>query len=392
MKYCTQCGTQLADTALFCSACGTKQGQPQPGNTATQAQPNQPVQQETLLGAITGTVNSLTGGKKEAVRPPLGKIFGQTFKSHSQEDAETIFACGTPTTTPKLTSAETAWPQPWLWSRVLLGLGIAFLMLMLCCEIFGNINALPGTIILGSFMVPVAVMVFFFELNTPKNVSFYNVLKIFLVGGCASLLFTLFLFSVVEVEEMDYIGAILVGIVEEVGKAGIVAYFIFRETKDAKYNVNGLLIGAAVGAGFAAFESAGYALNYFLEGGYDLMMDVIFLRAFLAPGGHVVWAAMSGYAMMLVKGDGPMSMQVFGKANFWKIFWIPVVLHAIWDMPLLTDVEVPLVQIALCVASWIVIFVIINNCLTQLAQVVSKEAAEEETAEPEPVPAAEAAE
>lgn len=369
MKFCSACGTQLDDSAAFCSSCGQKQ-------EATSA--SQATQQETVMDAITGSVSKLTGGKKEAVRPPLGKLFSQIFKKHSQEEAETIFACGTPATTPRLTSAETAWPQPWLWSRVLIGLGISFAMLMLCCEIFNNINALPGTIILGSFMVPVAVLVFFFELNTPKNVSFYNVLKIFLVGGGASLLFTLLLYSVIEGSENAYLSAVLTGVIEEIGKAGIVAYFIYRE-KDTKYTVNGLLIGAAVGAGFAAFESAGYAFRFFLTSDFDMMMEVIYLRAFLAPGGHVVWAAMSGYAMMLAKGEGPLSMSVFGKAQFWKIFWIAVVLHAIWDMPLLTSVSIPVVQIALCVASWIVIFVIISNCLTQLAQVVRKEAAEQES-------------
>ncbi len=368
MKYCMQCGTQLPDAALFCSTCGAKQLQPQVNTAAPEGQS---IPHESLIDVITGSVNSLTGGKKEAVRPPLGQIFSQTFKRHSQEEAETIFACGTPHTTPKLTSADAAWPQPWLWARVLLGLGVAFLMMLLCCEIFENGNALPGTMVLGSFMVPVAVMVFFFELNTPKNISFYNTLKIFLVGGCASLLLTLFLYEVVEVSGSEYLQAILVGIVEEVSKAGIVAYFIFRE-KDCKYNVNGLLIGAAVGAGFAAFESAGYALNFLMIGGYDTMLEVVLLRAVLAPGGHVVWAAMSGYAMMLAKGSAPMSMQVFSKASFWKIFLVPVVLHAIWDMPLLPDVEVPLVQIALCVASWVVIFVIINNCLTQLSGVVQQ--------------------
>ena len=108
------------------------------------------------------------------------------------------------------------------------------------------------------------------------------------------------------------------------------------------------------------------------------MMDVIFLRAVLAPGGHVVWAAMAGYAMMIAKGDGPMSLNVFSQKNFWKIFWLPVVMHAIWDMPLLSSVGIPVVQILLCVASWVVIFVIISNCLTQLAELVSTEIAETE--------------
>lgn len=330
------------------------------------------------MGTITCAVNKLTGGKEEAVRPPMRKLFAQTFKRHSRQEAETIFACGTPSTTPKLTSAEATWPQPWLWSRVLTGIGLAFFMMMLCCELFDNMNALPGTIILGSFMVPVGILVFFFELNTPKNISFYNVLKVFLVGGCASLLLTLTLFSLLEDTEMVYLEAIVTGVVEEIGKAAIVAYFICREKDDAKYTVNGLLIGAAVGAGFAAFESGGYALRFFLQEGYGSMMEVIFLRAVLAPGGHVVWAAMAGYAMMLVKGDKPFSLGAFGKSAFWKIFWMPVVMHAIWDMPILTTVEFPVVQVFLCVASWVVVFVIISNCLSQLAEKVHKDAAEAE--------------
>ena len=369
MKYCIACGTKLEDSAAFCSSCGAKQDA-----AAEHESKKTDENQQTIFASITGAVNKLTGGKQEAVRPPLRKLFGQIFKTHSREESETIFACGTPGTIPKLTSAEATWPQPWLWSRVLAGLGIAFFMLMLCCEIFDNINALPGTIILGSFMVPVAVLVFFFELNTPKNVSFYQVLKVFLVGGCASLLFTLFLFSIVPDGGGQFLWAILVGIVEEIGKAGIVAYFIFTEKNKTQYRVNGLLIGAAVGAGFAAFESGGYALNFFLQGGYDTMMEVIFLRAVLAPGGHVVWAAMAGYAMMVAKGEEEMSLNVFTQAKFWKIFWLPVAMHAIWDMPLLTSVELPVVQIILCVASWVVIFVIISNCLSQLAELVTKEA------------------
>ena len=372
MKFCTACGTKLEDNAAFCSNCGLKQGvSHQEQSPAVEEK----LQQETVFGAITGAVNRLTSGKKEAVRPPMRKLFGQILKSHSQQEAETIFACGTPGTTPKLTSAEATWPQPWLWSRVLVGLGLAFLMLMLCCEMFDNINALPGTIILGSFMVPVAVLVFFFELNTPKNISFYRVLKIFLVGGCASLLVAIALFSLLKDTGMPFLEAIITGVVEEVAKAGIVAYFVFRE-KDAKYTVNGLLIGAAVGAGFAAFESAGYALRFFLNANYGTMMEVIFLRAALAIGGHVVWAPMAGYAMMLVKGDAPLNMKVFTKAGFWKIFWLPIAMHAIWDMPILTTVETPVVQIFLCVAAWVVLFVLIGNCLTQLAERVQKEAAE----------------
>ena len=380
MKYCSQCGAQLADHVNFCGTCGAKQSMPKATQTTSQTSASN---QENILNSITRSINELTTGKNESVHPPMREMFSQVFQSHSQDDAETIFACGTPETTPPLTASTTTWPNPWLWSRVLLGLGAAFLMSLICLESFDNINALPGIIILGSFMVPVAVLVLFFELNTPKNISFYMVLKVFLLGGCASLLITLFLFEIAPDAESAYVWAIIIGIVEEIGKACIVYNFI-RRAKDAKYHINGLLIGAAVGAGFAAFESAGYALNYLLTHGYDTMMDVIFLRAILAPGGHVVWAAMSGYAMMIARNDGPLEANALTEKSFLKIFAVPVIMHAIWDMPLIKSVDFPIVQAVLCVFSWIFIFVMINNGLSILSNQLKKNESLSQTNTPQP--------
>ena len=53
------------------------------------------------------------------------------------------------------------------------------------------------------------------------------------------------------------------------------------------YILDGLLIGAAVGAGFAAFETAGYILRFGLNSGLEAMLEIIKLRGFLVPGGHV---------------------------------------------------------------------------------------------------------
>ena len=370
MKFCTHCGAQLNDTAAFCSSCGT------PCNgTAQTAQ--QPQNEETLSQVLSNSVNNLTGGKA-VKRPPLGTLFAQTFKSHSREESETIFACGTPSTTPRLTSAQTAWPQPWLWARVLVAFGIAFLLMALCVETFENGNAYPGVILFGSFMMPVAVMIFCFELNTPKNISFYNVLKIFLVGGAASLLVTCILYEIIEVGELDYAGACLVSFIEETAKVVITAFFLYRE-KDAKYYVNGLLIGAAVGAGFGALESAGYAFRVLLADGTDRMMDVIWLRAYLAPGMHVAWAALTGYGISLALKGGTFSATFLSKAAFWKVAAIALVLHAVWDMPIELGGEIPVVQLILTVLAWVALFACIGNSLTQLTELVAQNTEEPET-------------
>lgn len=435
MKYCSRCGSHLADDAAFCVRCGQRMmpqnqngygyhqdpnhQQPNQGRNPHQApggyqgpgqshnqNPYQHYSQNynqsqnysqnygqnyaqnygqnpgqrpsgqrnsgSFIDSLTGAVNRFAGGSG-AVRPPVKELFSETFKKHTTEEAEAIFICGTPSTTPNLSTADTVWPKPWLYLRIFAAFAAAFLMLHVCCIGFGNVNALPGTIILGSFMVPVAVMIFFFELNTPKNISFYTLMKIFLVGGCASLLLTLLLLAFFPVEQLDYAGAIMTGIIEEAGKLGIVAYFLYKE-KDAIYNINGMLIGAAVGAGFAAFESAGYAYQILQAYGYEGMLSNIFLRAFLAPGGHVVWAAMTGYAIMLVKKyTGPTMTGYLQQKQFWQVFWMPVALHSVWDMPFSTGQEVPLVPALLLLLSWVVIFVFINNSLGQLGRLLRHE-------------------
>ena len=386
MKFCQRCGAQLSADAAFCVACGNPVARNNPQQPPQYRQPQyqqpqyqnpqyqQPQQKpsQSFFDWLTGKVNHFAGGEG-AVRLPIQELFSETFRKHTQEEAEEIFACGTLKTTPRLDASSTVWPKPWLYGRILVAFAIAFLMLHVCCYSFDNLNAYPGVIMLGSFMVPVSVMVFFFELNTPRNISFYTLLKVFLVGGCASLLFTLFLFELFPVGELDYAGATMVGIIEELGKLGIVAYFLNKE-KNAKYHINGLLIGAAVGAGFAAFESAGYAFRQLLAVGYDGMLDVIFLRAILAPGGHVVWAAMGGYAIMLVrKYAGPSPTGFLSQSRFWQIFWMPIAMHAVWDMPIDFGTEYCLVQILLVVLSWVVIFVFINNSLSQLGRVLRRE-------------------
>ncbi|MBO5908471.1 MAG: PrsW family intramembrane metalloprotease, partial [Clostridia bacterium] len=115
-----------------------------------------------------------------------------------------------------------------------------FLLMSLCCSLFDNANAYPGAMLFGSFMMPVAAMIFCFELNTPRNISFYTLMKVFMVGGAASLLLTCLLYEIVDVGELNFWGACLVSLVEETAKVAIVAYYLYRE-KDAKYYVNGLL-------------------------------------------------------------------------------------------------------------------------------------------------------
>ena len=279
MNYCNYCGHPNPDDSLFCGSCGKSL------NPSKGADMNSFVSQQQHATRKSSWINSLNEyvGNDRPADLNWKVLFSDVFKSHTTEEAETIFICGTKLTTPVPSEVSKDWPRPWLYGRVFLMFAIAFILLWMCCSMFGNPNALPGLIVVGSFTVPLSTLILFLELNAWRNISMYHVLQTFLVGGCASLVATLFLFSFFGAQELDFFGAFMTGFIEETGKAVIVFYFLKK--LNMLSILGGLLIGAAVGAGFAAFESAGYAMNFLLQGGWDVMMDVIFLRGFLTPGG-----------------------------------------------------------------------------------------------------------
>lgn len=382
MIYCCYCGHPNLDGALFCGSCGKPLSQ-NIGNSRN----------DKYKFAVKGkgswidSLNEYVGNDRPADLN-WKVLFSDVFKSHKTEEAEEIFICGTKTTTPHVESVSKDWPHPWLYSRVLLMFVITFALLWICVNAFGNFNAFPGMIVIGSFAVPLSTMVLFMEANVWRNVSMYTVIKTFFVGGCASLVATLLLFSFYPVEEMDFFGAFMVGMIEELGKAVIVLAIL---RKLGKLSIlTGMLIGASVGAGFAAFESAGYALQPFIQfqqiTGYaaaygqdvdeqqmmNAINNTIFLRAVLAPGGHVAWAAISGAAFVIAaKLKGIIDTSLFTEAKFLRLFAIPVVLHCLWDSPLamwINEIFPFAGYISLIVIVWIVVLILINMGLAEVSQ------------------------
>ena len=385
MKYCGNCGKPQDDDALFCANCGQRLM-----DVVRKKRREETVEEEEETAekkSQSGWVDDLGSymGHKGKAELNWSALFSNVFESHTHEEAESIFICGTEKTTPAESDVKRDWPRPWLYSRVLVMMLLAYLLLWLCCEGFSNLNALPGLIVVGSFAVPLATLVLFLEVNAWRNVSVYEVMQVFLVGGCLSMVATLTLFSIYPVEELDYWGALMVGLIEEFGKA-IVAYIFLRRL--CKLSVlTGMLIGAAVGAGFAAFESAGYAMKpilaylpyigYATAQGEEIGMDsvlemtyeIIRLRGFLAPGGHVAWAAISGAGIeMAAKANKEISFSLLLSGKFWRLFIIPVLLHAAWDCPLASEIgaSIYLVPILLLVAVWVVVMILINMGLAEL--------------------------
>jgi len=369
--YCYQCGGKVKETQNFCGSCGANLQINRDEQAATIEESNHVSLQDQVKGTFldaTKKVNQMVG-EQGSIDVNLKDVFADVFKKHTKEEAELLFIAGTKTTTPNEADISSSWPKPWLFFRAFLVFAMTFIFLYISTIYFQNSNALPGMIIIGSFAAPFSLLIFFWEMNAPRNISFYEVGKMLFVGGAASLVTTLLLFSFFPVYDLTFTGAIVVGVVEEVGKLVIIAYFIKK--LNPKFILNGLLIGATIGAGFAAFESAGYAYNIGVMYGEGAMISVIFMRGWMSIGTHVVWSAIAGAALLYVKGHNPLQNDHFFHADFLKLFAVAITLHAVWDMPLPILHHFYLLFIILIFIAWIFIFSLISAGLKQINRINS---------------------
>lgn len=351
--YCTQCGSKNAATSNFCIVCGAPLVKPQQDQTTTTRRTKES-SNASFIDNTTKQLNRWTGEDK-SVSLNIGAMFSGIFDHHSQQDAEEIFIAGTFKTTPSLAEVSDSPVKPWLFSRILMLFVLVIGLLISSMVLFQNEKTYPGLLFLSACAIPFSLLILFFEINAFKNISIYVTMKIFLLGGAFSLLVTLALYALVGTSNFSLIEAILIGLIEETGKLIIIIYYI--ENYHLSHIFNGMLIGAAVGAGFAAFENAGYAQDYGL--------GVLLLRSIGSLGTHTVWCAILGAALIIVKRNRHFETSMLLDPHFFNFFILVVALHATWDM----NLPYPYVQMAaLIIFAWITILVLINAGLREIKE------------------------
>ena len=88
-------------------------------------------------------------------------------------------------------------------------------------------------IFIGALLVPISGLIFFFESNAFKNISIFDVMRMFFIGGVLSLISTMILYQFVTFStESQYYGimtitdAFIVGFVEELEKQLLLFYLL----------------------------------------------------------------------------------------------------------------------------------------------------------------------
>lgn len=320
--FCRYCGQGLPDSARFCTKCGR-----------TTADPNAKfdgISFGDVKRGVDKVFDTITGDHGENVIT-FRDLFGELFKRHSKEDQDSLLVSGTAAAG---SDPYRAWRKPWLFSRVFLVLAASFILLYLCFFLFDvtAANVIPGLVFIGALTIPFSLMMFFFETNRPRNISVFDLIKVFFVGGSLSLLLTFVIQPALD-SSLSGIGgmivlALVIGISEETVK--LLAAGVFLRNRNGSYILNGLLVGAAVGAGFAVFETAGYAMQVSTV---NQAVQVLLLRGGLSIGTHVVWSAIAGAALMAVRRPaGALHMAEVVRPRFLVLYLVPVLLHALWDL------------------------------------------------------------
>ena len=320
-------------------------------------------------------------------------IISDVWKKHRKDQRTALLTKGMGSHIPAPNRMLSDWQKPWLFARVLIA-GLALSVLIgISCVIFPGYGMLLMLCLLPAFVVPLSVMLFYWEMNIPGNISIYEALLLTLLGGCLSLTVTGIMRTVFPgISEIAFLAGPLP---EELAKCLIVTIFLCR--KKYNYGLQGILIGGAVGVGFSAMESAGYALQIFDIGiqnamGTNIiirsMADILVRRGVLAIGGHVVWAALYGGALALIKGKGKMSPKCFANSLFWLTFSAAFLLHTAWNFSasylagkLPDSLVASLVKfeagtvtqwvkyIVLIILAWLLLFYIMKKSIRQMVSV-----------------------
>lgn len=350
---------------------------------------------EVLSAAEGNAIDDITGLNGLSTFS-LWHFFSDVFRRHSREELLEVFCCGTPSTTPPLHAVNSNWPSPWIFARMLLGCLVLYFGFNWASNTFQNPNLIPGLMFVGNFAIPFCVAVFFFELNVRREVPLLELFKAMLYGGLISLIFAMLL----EEFRPDVLPWVA-GPIEEPAK--LLAVIIVAGSRRNGRILTGLLLGAGVGAGFAAFESSGYTFSELVRfitsttaaelvssinpaHGQALAQSasainpdaVMQVRALITPFGHIVWTAITAGAYWLVLNQrikegrrSPDDIRIDWKAlfdfRFLRIALIPVVLHMVWNTPWLAGYGL-LRFLVLGIIAWAVALRLVQAGLHQIRE------------------------
>ena len=272
-------------------------------------------------------------------------------------------------------------PQPGYrgrrWLRTLVIGLILFILAALVLLWTDNPNLFPTVILIGNFLVPVVFVAFLYDHQHISSLSLDTVAASFCIGGVLGVLGAAVIESLVipapsnPTQGLSLGGAFLVALIEEGCK--IAAVILLARKIHHTSQMDGLLLGGAVGMGFAALESTGYAFSALLisHGHISASIASTVLRGLLAPFGHGVWTGILG--AVLFRESGPRHFRISGLVILAYLF--VSALHTLWDgLPVTLyftippGIPLPLTSLILGIIGLIVLTILYRGAISRQRQ------------------------
>lgn len=316
------------------------------------------------------------------MQPPSPPIFSLDhvingfLQPHKPGECSELFMTGGEYTTPHLTTIAPQIPSPWRSAGlliILLTLCLTFLMAEQYARIWmGNTRLFFGAVSVGNTFAPLSVVILLSELNLWRNISVLR-LGIFIAGGgLLALVFSLlmYLFSMAE---SPLTAGIMAGIIEEPAKVAAALLLAGRQLRNGRI-LNGMLIGAAIGAGFSLFESMGYTFEALLTPTagdaaglhFDNALSTMGLRAlFSMTAGHVTWSAIACGALWFCM-QGRSAKEALSSRTFLLTLLFCTLVHAAWDFAVLQEMNLLLMLPLFILVTWGALAIVIRTGICRI--------------------------
>jgi RsiW-degrading membrane proteinase PrsW (M82 family) len=192
----------------------------------------------------------------------------------------------------------------------------------------GNPVFIPFLLLLGAALVPATLTTLVTEAERSSELTLGRVLVAAVVGGVAAGVLAV-LGEFIAARDLGSLPYLVIGLIEESAKlAAVVALFAWGRSRGRA--VHGLVLGVAVGSGFAALETSGYAFAALIQGHAHLhpVETLLLVRAVASLGSHAAWTGLAAAAWFAI---GNTRRRSLGWLRFSATFAAVVCLHALWD-------------------------------------------------------------
>jgi CRP-like cAMP-binding protein/RsiW-degrading membrane proteinase PrsW (M82 family) len=184
-----------------------------------------------------------------------------------------------------------------------------------------------GALIAGSFVGPVVYVTYLAELHLLPERSLRLGIT-FMLTAVLGLPLAAYVEAVLGASAGALGPSLLVSIIEEAAKLVGVTWLVARS--ESRFQMDGVVYGAAAGMGFAAFENIIYGVMHTYS--ISTMISILWWRTLLSPFGHGTWSAIICGAIWRQKESGaarlsPLVLLATG---------LSVGLHTLWNWQPLT--------------------------------------------------------